>query len=81
MQGEALMRIELKSGALRLSRGQTLRVVDGAGSTICAHAGTVWITEENRARDVVIADGACYQLHAAGVAVVEALGDASVTFN
>ena len=75
------MRIELKSGALRLERWQTLKVVDAAGSTICAHDGTVWITEENRARDVVLVAGACYQLREAGVAVVEALGAASVTLD
>ena len=75
------MRIELKSGALRLERGQTLRVVDGAGSTICAHAGNVWITEENRPRDVVLGPGACYELREDGVAIVEALGEASVSLN
>lgn len=75
------MRIELKAGALRLKRGQTLRVVDGAGSTICARSGSVWITEENHPRDVVLAGGACYELREEGVAVVEALGEASVTLN
>ena len=75
------MRIELKAGALKLKKGQTLRVVDGAGSTICAHAGSVWITEENRPSDVVLASGACYQLRETGIAVVEALGEASVTLN
>jgi hypothetical protein len=75
------MHIELTSGALRLTRGQTLKVVDGAGSTIRAHAGTVWITEENHARDVVLAAGSWYRLQQAGVAIVEALGDASVSFN
>ena len=33
------MRIELKTGALQLQRGQTLKVVDGAGSTVCARQG------------------------------------------
>jgi len=75
------MKIELEAGALQLRRGQTLKVVDGAGSTICAHRGSVWITEENRARDVVLKPGACYQLRLRGVAVVEALGEASVTLN
>ena len=75
------MRIELEGGLLRLERGQTLRVVDGAGSTICAHAGNVWITEQNRPRDVVLSPGACYQLREDGVAIVEALGQASVTLD
>ena len=30
------MRIELKQGAVQLGQNQTLRVVDGAGSTVCA---------------------------------------------
>ena len=73
------MRIELKKGALGLTKGQLLRVVDGAGSTICVDAGSVWITEENRPRDVVLDPGRCYRLSEPGVAVIEALGDASVT--
>jgi hypothetical protein len=75
------MRIELESGLLRLERGQTLRVVDAAGSRICAHSGSVWITEENRPRDVVLSPGACYELREDGVAIVEALGQASVTLD
>ena len=75
------MQIELTQGAVRLQDGQTLRVVNGAGSTICARAGTVWITEENRPRDIVLEPGSCYQLREAGIAVVEALGEASLTLN
>lgn len=40
-----------------LQRGQFLRVVDGAGSTVTAQGGSVWITEENSARDVVLGQG------------------------
>ena len=74
------MRIELKTGALQLQRGQTLKVVDGAGSTICASHAAVWITEENRPRDIVLEPGRCYRLSNGGVAVIEALGEASVSF-
>jgi hypothetical protein len=74
------MRIELTNGALQLKRGQTLKVVDGAGSTICAGRAAVWITEENRPRDIVLEPGTCYRLRARGVAVIEALGEASVSF-
>ena len=74
------MRIELKTGALQLQRGQTLRVVDGAGSTVCARHAPVWITEENRPHDIVLEPGNCYRLANRGVAVIEALGDASVSF-
>ena len=74
------MRIELKAQALQLQRGQLLKVVDGAGSTVCAQHGRVWITEENRPRDIVLEPGACYRLRSRGVAVIEALGAASVCF-
>jgi hypothetical protein len=74
------MRIELLTGAMQLERGQTLRVLDGAGSTICARGAAVWITEENRPHDIVVEPGGCYQLANRGVAVIEALGSASVSF-
>jgi DUF2917 family protein len=74
------MQIELKTGALQLRRGQTLKVVDGAGSTVCASHAPVWITEENRPRDIVLEPGSCYRLSNRGVAVIEALGEASVSF-
>ena len=75
------MRIELTSGALALQRGQTLKVVDGEGATVCARNGALWITEENRVRDIVLEPGACYRLAARGVAVIEALGEAAVSFS
>jgi hypothetical protein len=74
------MRIELKIGALQLQRGQTVKVVDGEGSTVCASHAAVWITEENRPRDIVLEPGSCYRLSNRGVAVIEALGSASVSF-
>jgi hypothetical protein len=77
---EPNMRIELRTGEFQLQRGQTLKVVDGAGSTICASQAAVWITEENRPRDIVVEPGGCYRLRERGVAVIEALGKASVSF-
>ena len=75
------MRIELKTGALQLQRGQTLKVVDGAGSTVCAREAAVWITEENQPRDIVLKAGACYRLRERGVALVNSLGGfAAVSF-
>jgi len=74
------MNIELASAALRLARGQTLTVRDGAGSTICANEGTVWITEENSRNDVLLEAGQCFKLQRPGVAVLQAFGEASVSF-
>jgi hypothetical protein len=75
------MRIEFRSGAVRLGPNQTLKVVDGAGSTVCAVEGSVWITEENQAKDIVLERGGCYRLRERGVAIVNSLGGtAAVSF-
>jgi hypothetical protein len=75
---EVPMKLELEPGALRLVRGQTLKVMDALGSTICCDEGAVWITEENVPEDVVLEAGHCYRLSRKGLALVHALGDASV---
>ncbi len=73
------MKLELASAALRLARGQTLKMRDAAGSTICASEGTVWITEENSRKDVVLEPGHCYRLGKPGLTLVQAFADASVS--
>jgi hypothetical protein len=74
------MHIELSAGAVKLAPNQTLRVLDGAGSTVCAVEGAVWITEENDPRDIVLEAGKCYRLMREGVAILNSLsGEASVS--
>jgi hypothetical protein len=41
---------------------------------VCAVEGSVWITEENQARDIVLERGGCYRLRHPGVALVNSLG-------
>lgn len=72
------MRIELHGGNLHLDNGQTLKVRDGAGGTVCCRSGTLWVTEENRPRDVVLGPGACHQLSQRGTALIQALSAADV---
>ena len=72
------MRIELHGGNLHLARGQTLRVRDGVGSTVCCRSGTLWVTEENRARDILLGPGACHTLSQRGIALVQSLSEADV---
>lgn len=73
------MKLEIASAALRLARGQTLKMHDAAGSTICAREGTVWITEENSRKDVVLEPGYCYRVGRPGLTIVQAFADASVS--
>jgi hypothetical protein len=75
------MRIELRQGAVQLGPNQTLKLVDGVGSMVCAVEGSVWITEENQPRDIVLEPGGCYRLRERGVALVNSLGgNAAVSF-
>jgi hypothetical protein len=75
------MKLELKTGAVQLGPNQTLRVVDGEGTTVCAVEGSVWITEENQPKDIVLQPGSCYQLRRRGIAIVNSLGgSAAVSF-
>jgi DUF2917 family protein len=76
------MQIELEAGAVKLSPNQTLKLRDSAGSTVCVVEGSVWITEENHARDIVLSAGACYRLSRHGLAILNSLGGtAAVSFS
>jgi hypothetical protein len=63
-----------------LQRGKLLRILGGAGSTVTAHAGSVWITEEASPRDVVLRPGQTLKLRRSGLALVEAISDAAISF-
>jgi hypothetical protein len=73
------MTLELNSAALRLARGQTLKLRDGVGSTICAREGSLWITEENSQADIVLERGGCFRIDRPGLTLVHAFADAQVT--
>lgn len=73
------MNIELGNGAVSLARGQTLKVHDGAGSILCARQGSVWVTEENSRKDVVLEPGACFRLQRRGLTLIQAFTEASVS--
>jgi hypothetical protein len=73
------MRLDLQAAAVHLARGKAIRVRDGAGSTLQVLAGSVWVTEENSPRDVVLKPGQCWQLARSGLAIIEAFSDASIS--
>lgn len=62
-----------------LERGEAMPLRDATGRTVHAHAGRVWITEENASEDVVLEAGGSYRLDRLGLAVVEALSEASIS--
>ena len=63
-----------------LPQGTLLRILGGAGSTVTAHAGSVWITEEANPRDVLLRPGQSLKLRRPGLALVEAISDAAISF-
>lgn len=75
------MNIEIATDVVRLANGQSLKVRDGAGTTICAREGTLWITEEDSRKDVVLEAGNCFRLERRGLAIVHAFADASVSLS
>ena len=62
-----------------LHRGKLVRVRDEAGSTVTAHAGLVWITEQDSLHDVVLQGGQSFTLGRPGLALVQAFSDASIS--
>ena len=63
-----------------LERGEAMPVRGGAGRIVHTHHGRVWITEENAVEDVVLRAGESFRLAQRGLAIVEALSDASISF-
>jgi len=64
---------------IQLARGAAMPVRGGAGHTVHAHEGRIWITEEASSADVVLRPGESFRLARRGLAVVEALSDASIS--
>jgi hypothetical protein len=58
--------------AIVLQRGEILRLDRARGATVRNAAGFVWITEEGRALDVVLATGDAHTLRGNGRAIVAA---------
>lgn len=54
------------------------RVEGGKGLQVTAVAGTVWVTQANDPRDIVLGRGQSFILDRKGLAVVYALSDASI---
>lgn len=64
-----------------LHRGILVRVREGAGSTVTAHAGTVWLTAQGSLRDVLLRSGESFTLGRPGLALVQAFSDASISID
>jgi hypothetical protein len=72
--------IILSMDKIDLQRGRFLRLHQSAGSTVVTHTGSVWITEQDSPRDVVLNPGQSFTLSRSGLALVQAFDDASISF-
>jgi hypothetical protein len=64
---------------IKLSKGAFLGLRHTTGKTVTAHAGEVWITEQDEPRDVMLRPGQQFTLSPPGLAIPEALSDASIS--
>jgi hypothetical protein len=71
----------MMAAMIRLQRGKLLRLPQGAGKTVTAHAGTLWITEQGSPRDVMLRSGESVTLTRNGLAIAEAFSDASISLD
>jgi len=63
---------------VRLAPGEVLRIAAPLGLEVACESGHLWITEEGLPCDVWLAAGQRVRLVGAGLAVVEAKGEASL---
>ena len=73
------MKIKLSQSEICLSQRQTLSLADGTGVRVTADAGSVWVTQENDLRDIVLSAGESVTFKQAGKVIVQALAPARVT--
>ena len=72
------MRVNAPPFRVSLKWGQPLTVADGKGTCITSRRGTVWITQDNDLRDVVLSDGESFLLDHPHLAIVQAFDTAEV---
>lgn len=60
--------------AVRLHRGERLRILEGKGRRVRCLSGTAWVTQDHDRRDVILEPGQGFTLDRPGLAIVQALG-------
>jgi len=71
------MNNDLNLSAQRLTRGALHTVRNGRGALLQCLAGTLWLTQEDDQRDIVLEAGEEKLIEHDGLSIVSALSDAS----
>jgi hypothetical protein len=70
------MNTDLNLSSTRLQRGELQRINDGEGKRVLNLQGTLWLTQQGDARDVVLEAGDMARIEHDGLSIVSALSDA-----
>lgn len=62
-----------------LARGSMLRIRSARDTQVRVDEGTVWITQQDDTRDIVLQRGECFRLDRDGVALLTACGRTPLT--
>jgi hypothetical protein len=73
------MNIELNQDRLCLQPNQLVKVRGGIGHSVVCHRGSVWLTQQDDPRDIVLAAGEAFTLDRGGVALLQALGPGAIS--
>ena len=66
-----------RNAPIALDRGALHRIRDGAGLTVLCLKGSLWLTQQDDHRDVVLGAGEAFTLDRPGLAVLFALSSAA----
>ena len=72
------MNTDLKMALTHLSRGELLQLPRGRGKGVAVFDGHVWVTQDSDPEDHVLGAGESFALDRPGLAIVQALSDASL---
>jgi len=62
---------------IELGNGESLAVADVRGTALAVNEGTLWITQQDDVRDVVLGPGDLWMVERDGLTIIEAQNDAS----
>lgn len=73
------MNTDLKLAATALRHGKVHRIESGKGLLLQCLSGTLWLTQDNDLRDIVLGPGEEATIERDGLSIVFALSDAQFT--
>lgn len=73
------MNIEFNQDGLCLKRNQVVTVRGGIGRSIVCDSGTVWVTQDGDARDIILRAGESFTIDRNGPTLVQAFEPGSIS--